>query len=55
LKGAGTDVKDNFQVSATPVTIILDRSGKISLWWRGFQNPAIADKFRDKLDELFGK
>ncbi len=55
LKGAGTDVKDNFQVSATPVTIILDRSGKISLWWRGFQNPAIADRFRDKLDELFGK
>jgi peroxiredoxin len=55
LKALGTDVKDEFQVTSTPVTIILDREGKIRLWWKSFQHPSIANKFRDKLDELFGR
>jgi thiol-disulfide isomerase/thioredoxin len=54
LKGAGTDVKSDYGVTSTPVTIILDRGGKIYYYIVGFYSP-LPGKLRQKLDELFGK
>ena len=55
LRDIAGQVKGDYGIIGTPVTIILDRGGKIYFYWNGFQNPAVADKFREKLDELFGK
>jgi thiol-disulfide isomerase/thioredoxin len=54
LKGGGTTVKSDFGVVSTPVTIILDRSGKIYYYKVGYTSnlPGI---LRQKLDVLFGK
>jgi len=54
LKGVGTDVKSDYEVSGTPVTIILDRSGQIYYYRVGFFS-WLPGKLREKLDELFGK
>jgi thiol-disulfide isomerase/thioredoxin len=54
LKGAETSVKSDYQVTFTPVTIILDRSGKIYYYKEGFL-AGWEEDFRQKLDELFGK
>ncbi len=54
LKGVGTDVKSDYDVTDTPVTIILDRGGKIYYYIVGFYSP-LPGKLRQKLDELFGK
>jgi peroxiredoxin len=55
LRDVGGAVKDEYGLLGTPVTIILDRGGRIYFYWGGFQNPAVANKFREKLDELFEK
>lgn len=54
LKDVDGQVKSDYGVAGTPVTIILDRSGEIHLYWTGWQNPALEAKFRAALDELFG-
>lgn len=53
-------VKNNFGVTSTPVTIILDRSGKIYYYKIGFSDrPDKIEQamtiFKQKLNELFGK
>ena len=60
LKGASTTAKSDFGIIGTPVTIIIDRSGKIYYYKLGFTDQA--DKiqqemtiFRQKLNELFGR
>jgi peroxiredoxin len=60
LSGAGTTAKSDFGIVGTPVTIIIDRSGKIYYYKLGFTDQA--DKiqqemtiFRQKLNELFGR
>jgi peroxiredoxin len=60
LRGAGTAAKSDFGIVGTPVTIIIDRSGKIYYYTLGFSDQA--DKiqqemtiFRQKLNELFGR
>lgn len=60
LRGAGTTVKSDFGIVGTPVTIIIDRNGKIYYYKLGFTDQA--DKiqqemtiFRQKLNELFGR
>jgi len=60
LRGAGTTAKSDFRIIGTPVTIIIDRSGKIYYYKLGFTDQA--DKiqqemtiFRQKLNELFGR
>jgi len=56
LKGVGSSVKSDYGgLSSTPVTIILDRSGKIYHYKIGFEDESVALTFRQKLDELFGK
>ncbi|NIM99532.1 MAG: redoxin domain-containing protein [candidate division Zixibacteria bacterium] len=55
LKDTGGGVKDDYGIPGTPVTIILDRGGRIYLYQLGFQDPSVALKFRTALDELFGK
>lgn len=63
LKGAGTTVKSDFDVTGTPVTLIIDQSGKIYYYKLGFYKPPEEqdkinkemDKWRQKLNELFGK
>jgi thiol-disulfide isomerase/thioredoxin len=55
LKDVDGQVKSDYGVIGTPVTIILDRSGEIHLYWSGWQNPALEATFRAALDELFGK
>jgi peroxiredoxin len=55
LRDAAGAVKDEYELLGTPVTIILDRGGRIYFYWLGFQHPSVANKFREKLDELFGK
>lgn len=55
LKDTGGGVKNDYGITGTPVTIILDRGGKIYFYWQGFQHPSVAQKFRDALDELFGR
>jgi peroxiredoxin len=60
LKGVGTTVKSDFEVTGTPVTIIIDRSGKIYYYKLGFRDEPDKiqeemTKFRQKLNELFGK
>jgi len=55
LKGAGTDVKSDYDVTSTPVTIILDREGKIHFYAVGFVSWWLPGKLREELDELFGK
>jgi thiol-disulfide isomerase/thioredoxin len=55
LLGVGTSARSDFEVTFTPVTLILDRDGTIYS-----RNVAFADwyspgKFRQDLDELFGK
>ena len=54
LKDAEGQVKGDYGVIGTPVTWILDRSGKVHFWHGGWQNPALEQKFRARLDELFG-
>lgn len=54
LIGAGTDVKSDYEVTDTPVTIILDRGGKIYYYVVGFYS-FLPGKLREELDELFGK
>jgi len=54
LKGGGTDVRSNYEVTLTPVTIILERSGKIYYYMVGF-TAGWEENLRQKLDELFGK
>jgi thiol-disulfide isomerase/thioredoxin len=54
LVGAGTSVKSDFQITDTPVTIILDRGGKIYYYVPGFYS-FLPDRLRLKLNELFGK
>ncbi len=54
LKGGETDVKSDYEVSLTPVTIILDRSGRIYYYLVGFTS-GWEVYLRQKLDELFGK
>jgi len=56
LKGVGSSVKSDYGgLSSTPVTIILDRSGKIYYYKIGFEDESVATTFRQKLDELFDK
>jgi len=54
LKGADTDVMTDYEIIGTPVTIFLDRGGRIYYYHLGFK-PSADLKFREKLDELFGK
>ena len=54
LKGVGTDVKSDYQVTGTPVTIILDRGGKI-YFYADVWGSSLPGKLRQKLDELFDK
>lgn len=60
LRGAGTPVKTDYGIIGTPVTIIIDRSGKIYYYRLGFSDQV--DKiqqemtlYRQKLNELFGR
>jgi thiol-disulfide isomerase/thioredoxin len=60
LKGSDTTVKSDFEVTGTPVTIIIDRSGKIYYYRLGFSDKPdeiqnIMNTFRQKLNEVFGK
>jgi peroxiredoxin len=60
LKDVEGAVKGEYQVIGTPVTIIIDRSGKIYYYKLGFPDEPDRieqqmSKFRQKLDELFGK
>jgi thiol-disulfide isomerase/thioredoxin len=54
LKGLDTEVKSDYEISLTPVTIILDRSGRIYYYMVGFTSGWEA-YLRQKLDELFGQ
>ncbi len=54
LVGGGTDVKSDFEITDTPVTIILDRGGQIYYYVPGFYS-FLPDRLRQKLDELYGK
>jgi thiol-disulfide isomerase/thioredoxin len=56
LKGGGTGVKSDYEleVTGTPVTIILDRGGKIYYYMVGFK-ASWEEKLKQKLDELFSK
>jgi thiol-disulfide isomerase/thioredoxin len=54
LKGGETGVKSDYEVTDTPVTIILDRGGKIYYYMVGFK-ASWEEKLKQKLDELFGK
>jgi thiol-disulfide isomerase/thioredoxin len=54
LKGLETDVKSDYGISLTPVTIILDRSGRVYYYMVGFTS-GWEVYLRQKLDELFGK
>jgi thiol-disulfide isomerase/thioredoxin len=53
LKGGGTSVKSDYGVTLTPVTIILDRSGRIYYYMEGF-TAGWEGNLKQKLDELFG-
>ena len=60
LKGAGTTAKSDFGIIGTPVTVIIDRSGKIYYYTLGFSDQADRIQqemtiFRQKLNELFGR
>lgn len=60
LRDVGGAVKTGYKLPGTPVTIILDRSGKIYHYKLGFSDQPdkiqkIMDKFRANLNELFGK
>ncbi|MGB8656892.1 MAG: redoxin domain-containing protein [Candidatus Zixiibacteriota bacterium] len=58
LKGAGTDVEHDYNVSTatgTPVTMVLDRSGKVYYQKIGFVSSTLPGKLREKLNALFGK
>jgi thiol-disulfide isomerase/thioredoxin len=60
LKDDAGVVKSDYEVTGTPVTIIIDRSGKIHYYKLGFpdQPDKIGqemEKFRQKLNELFGE
>jgi peroxiredoxin len=60
LMGLGSTVKSDFEVIGTPVTVIIDRSGKIYYYKLGYTDDPDKikkemDKFRQKLNELFGK
>jgi len=54
LGGVGTNVKSDYEVTDTPVTIILDQGGKIYYYVVGFYS-FLPGKLKQKLDELFGK
>ena len=55
LRDEGSKVKKEYDLPGTPVTIILDRGGKICLYQPGFDPSSMPGKFRKKLDELFGR
>jgi thiol-disulfide isomerase/thioredoxin len=58
LQDAGGLVKTDYQLTGTPVTIIIDRTGKIYYYKLGFEQSKadqIMTTFREKLNELFGK
>jgi len=55
LLGVGTGVRDDYEVTVTPVTVILDRDGTIYSRNVGFVDWYSPGKFRQDLDELFGK
>ena len=60
LKDEGGAVKSDFGVVGTPVTMIIDRSGKIFYYVLGFPDePDRIEKemlkYREKLNEIFGK
>ncbi|MGB2988594.1 MAG: PEGA domain-containing protein [Candidatus Zixiibacteriota bacterium] len=55
LKGVGTSVRGDYEVTETPVTIILDREGKIYYYQVAFVDWYVPAKLREKLDELFGR
>ena len=58
LRDAGGLVKGDYQLIGTPVTIIIDQTGKIYYYKLGFEQSK-ADQtmaiFRQKLNELFGR
>ncbi len=54
LKGVGSQIVNWVQLPPSPVTIILDRDGRIYYYHLGFQSYA-PERFRQKLNELFGK
>ena len=55
LLGVGTSVKSDYEVTVTPVTLILDRDGTVHSRNVGFVDWYSPGKFRQDLDELFGK
>jgi cytochrome c-type biogenesis protein len=55
LLGVGTSVRDDYEVTVTPVTLILDRDGTIYSRNVGFVDWYSPGKFRQDLDELFGR
>ncbi len=55
LVGVGTSVRSDYEVAETPVTIILDREGKIHFRAVAFVDWWTPGKLREKLDELFGR
>jgi thiol-disulfide isomerase/thioredoxin len=56
LKGGKTSIKNDYELQTlgTPVTIIIDREGKVYYHKPGFQ-VGYEMKFKQKLNELFGK
>jgi thiol-disulfide isomerase/thioredoxin len=55
LLGVGTSVRDDYEITVTPVTVILDRDGTTHSRNVGFVDWYSPGKFRQDLDELFGK
>ncbi len=58
LQDVGGSVKNDYELLGTPVTIIIDRSGKIYHYELGFEESKadqFMSRFRQKLNELFGK
>jgi thiol-disulfide isomerase/thioredoxin len=58
LKDIGGTVKSDYKPLGTPLTIIIDRSGKIHYYMLGFEQSKadqIMAVFRQKLNELFGR
>lgn len=54
LVAAETSIKSDYEIAGTPVTIFLDRAGKIYYYHRSFNPSSAPGIFRQKLDELFG-
>ncbi|UCB52460.1 MAG: redoxin domain-containing protein [Candidatus Zixiibacteriota bacterium] len=54
LVGVETSVKSDYEATSTPLTVILDRGGKIRYRKFGF-TPRLPSDIRATLDELYGK